>query len=239
MKFSVMPSNVDVAAPLIYMWQIHDTGGVLIGRYIGKANGGDKRPTRHYARNVERYLEGKPYRNGKHYRRVHLALAAAVRSGHAISLSYLCNVGEDQDIFEVERQHIREYRSDAQDGIGLNGPLAAHRQAVRSEAPPALPTPASDAVSRPDLDDFLEVVEEHFPGLFEARPGSGRYSLYLGRERILRAKQARPGGAIQVKQVQSSRNGVDKKFSWDGLDAAIIEAIDTELALFRARPPSA
>lgn len=238
MKFSVLPSNVDVAAPLIYMWQIHDSDGVLVGRYIGKANGGDKRPTRHYARNVERYLEGKPYRNGKHYRRVHLALAAAVRSGHAISLSYLCNVREDQDIFEVERQHIRAYRSDAQDGIGLNGPLAGKPQAA-SEAPPAAPAQAPDAVSPPDLDDFLDVVEEHFPGLFEARPGSGRYSLYLGKQRILRAKQARPGGAVQIKQAQSSRNVPDVGFSWNGADAAIVAAIDTELALLRARTPPA
>lgn len=65
MQYSVHDSGVDVTAPLIYMWEIHDLQAKLVGRYIGKANGGDKRPTQHYSRNVSKLHAGKPYKKGK------------------------------------------------------------------------------------------------------------------------------------------------------------------------------
>ena len=88
MHYSVLDSGVELTAPLIYMWEIHDLQGKLVGRYIGKANGGDRRPTQHYPRNVSKLLEGKPYKKGKNYRRVHYGLSDAVSAGHRISLTY-------------------------------------------------------------------------------------------------------------------------------------------------------
>jgi hypothetical protein len=78
------------------MWEIHDDSGNLVGRYIGKAVGGDRRPRRHYARNVDKLMAGLSYRPGKNYRRVHYGLADAVKAGHRITLSYLCNVSEEE-----------------------------------------------------------------------------------------------------------------------------------------------
>lgn len=240
MKFSILQSNIDVKAPLIYMWEIHDAENTLVGRYIGKANGGEKRPTRHYARNVARYLAGEPYRNGKQYRRVHLALAAAHSAGHRISLSYLCNVHEDQNIFEVEKGYIREYRSDAHDGIGLNGPMPGRTPVIGSAVASSPLRSANDAQMQPDLDDFLEIVEDYFPGCFEARAGKSRYSLYLEKsQRIVRAEQTRPYGPVSIKLAQSSRGGPEIKFTWDGSDAVVIHAIEVEMAVLRARARSA
>ena len=50
MKMQYIPPlpNVDVTAPLIYMWEIRNDDDEILGRYVGKANGGEKRPTMHY-----------------------------------------------------------------------------------------------------------------------------------------------------------------------------------------------
>ncbi|WP_244298239.1 hypothetical protein [Aliivibrio finisterrensis] len=109
LKFELCPHNIDFNKPLIYMWQIYDLNGEVVGRYIGKAKNGAKRPLKHYKRNVERLLSGKPYRKSKPegFRRVHIALANAVESGHNIQLSFLVNIGDGQDINEVESSLIK------------------------------------------------------------------------------------------------------------------------------------
>ena len=74
------------------MWEIHNSAGEVTGRYIGKANGGERRPTKHYSRNVNKLLSGKAYRPNQPFRRVHIALAWATHDSQEIRLSFLCNV---------------------------------------------------------------------------------------------------------------------------------------------------
>jgi hypothetical protein len=141
---------------LIYLWEIHDLSGQIVGRYVGKANGGEKRPTRHYPRNVNKLLAGRPYKNGKKYRRVHFALADAVRAGHRISLTYLCNVSNVADILQVELRYIDHYGCNEDDGSGLNG---RWKGTPREVVPvnPALLQEAEVEDSAPDLDDFSNI----------------------------------------------------------------------------------
>lgn len=242
MKMQYIPPlpNIDVTAPLIYMWEIRNDDDEILGRYVGKANGGEKRPTMHYNRNVNRLLQGRPYRNGKKYRRIHIALADAVKAGHRISLSYLCNVSEDENIFEVEQHYIREYGCNKPDGIGLNGPA----KLIQGELPiffsPPIPvlasdmtTPDADALDVFDLEDFLNYIEERYPNQFEVRPGAGRYSFWLGKDRIFRAVQSGPRGKVKIKLAQESLRGGRPIFDWDGTDSQIKAAIETALAIHK------
>lgn len=229
MRYNAPPPGVDVTAPLIYMWEIHNLLGQLVGRYIGKANGGNRRPTLHYPRNVNKLLQGLPYKKGKNYRRVHYALADAVLAGHSISLSYLCNVPETVDIFKVESNYINEYGCNADDGIGLNGKWKGAPREVRSHAH-ALPIAAAarpDPVS-PDLDDFLEYFEDKPREAFDIRVNARSCSVWSAGLRILRAKQTKPGAKVQIKLVQSSTPQKDAGFTWDGTDAQIDLALATE-----------
>lgn len=118
----VEPHELDESLPLIYMWEITDQDGNRVGRYVGKAKSGAKRPRTHYARNVNRLLADKPYRKNKpdQYRRVHKALAHAALEGHKITLSFLCNVRRDENINEVERRYIRLKGSSGLESWQLN-----------------------------------------------------------------------------------------------------------------------
>lgn len=229
MEYCVRASSVDRKSPLIYMWEIHDGRGAVVGRYIGKANGGDKRPTQHYPRNVKKLLKGLRYRNDKDYRRVHYALAEAVVAGHTISLTYLCNVADDVDIFEVESRYINEYRCNADDGIGLNGRSSAPPLRVTTAAlPVAAEAPGATEAERPDLDDFLEYFTDRPRGVFEVRVNTRSCSVWSAGRRILRAKQATPGGRVMVKLVQSSTPDNHVEFAWDGANPRIDAALATE-----------
>jgi hypothetical protein len=108
MEFKFTPSNVNQAEALIYRWTITDGKGNVKGLYIGKAKGGAERPLKHYRRNVNRLLAGKPYRlgNPEGFRKSHRALAAAVQAGYSIELSLVCNIAEGESIDFVERQQI-------------------------------------------------------------------------------------------------------------------------------------
>ncbi|WP_371767206.1 hypothetical protein [Massilia sp.] len=248
MHYIVLNSDVDVAAPLIYMWEIHDLQGKLVGRYIGKANGGHKRPTQHYPRNVTKLCAGKPYKQGKNYRRVHYGLSDAVKAGHRISLTYLCNVSKDQDIFKIESHYIKKYGCDADDGIGLNGrwkgtprevvvaecAWSAQKQAER--AVDERDTAYADAVSADtDLDDFLEFFDDKQRNALEIRVNGKSCSVWSEGKRILRAKQDSPGARIWIKLVQSSWRTETVKFAWDGSDSQIEMALDAEREVLRAR----
>lgn len=125
MEFELIRSDVDQGKPLIYMWEIHDSSEVLFGRYVGKAIGGAERPLRHYKRNVDRLLAGEPYRksNPDGYRLIHRALAEAVRRDFSISLTFLCNVLEREDINQVESEQIKKQNSNGQASWQLNGTL--------------------------------------------------------------------------------------------------------------------
>lgn len=111
MEFETLNNKVNEGKALIYMWEIHDEDDTLTGRYVGKAKGGSKRPRRHYKRNVRRLLQNRPYRksNPEGYRKVHRHLAKADRLGHKITLSFLCNVDDSENINDVEQRLIKEY----------------------------------------------------------------------------------------------------------------------------------
>lgn len=236
MHYTVPPPGVDAKAPLIYMWEIHDLLGQTVGRYIGKANGGDKRPTQHYPRNVNKLLQGLPYKKGKNYRRVHYALADAVLAGYSISLTYLCNVPETVDIFKVESHYINKYGCNADDGVGLNGKwrgvpreVAAMNDAVPIEALAAEDPPL------PDLDDFLEYFDNKPREAFAVKVNAKSCSVWSGGRRILRAKQSKPGAKVLIKLVQSTTPQELVEFVWDGNDDQLDAALDTERKVLRAR----
>ena len=123
MEYVLTPHVLDETQPLIYMWEIQDASSSLIGRYVGKAKAGAQRPRNHYARNVANILQGRPYRKGnpKGYREVHSALANAVQCGHRVRLTFLCNVGPDEDINEAERAWIVTKNSKGHEPWQLNG----------------------------------------------------------------------------------------------------------------------
>lgn len=248
MHYSVLDSGVDITAPLIYMWEIHDLQGKLVGRYIGKANGGDKRPTQHYLRNVSKLRAGRPYKNGKNYRRVHYGLSDAVKAGHRISLTYLCNVSKDHDIFKVESRYIKEYGCDADDGIGLNGRwtgtprevvVAEHARLTQERSELGVnechATHADDVSAEIDLDDFLEFFDDKQRNALEIRVNGQSCSVWSEDKRILRAKQDRPGARISIKLVQSSWRTETVELAWDGSDSQIEMALEAERKVLRAR----
>ena len=123
MRFDVRAYSVDETRPLIYMWEIHDRGGRLLGRYVGKAKAGAKRPRTHYARNVANILAAKHYRksNPNGFRKIHHVLAEAQRLGHSITLTFLCNVPSNEDINEVERRCIAQQKCQGSESWQLNG----------------------------------------------------------------------------------------------------------------------
>ncbi|TMP29250.1 hypothetical protein CWB99_02360 [Pseudoalteromonas rubra] len=122
MEFETLTYNVNEGKALIYMWETHDEDGALTGRYVGKAKGGSKRPRQHYKRNVRRLLQNRPYRksNPKGYRKVHRHLAEADRSGHKITLSFLCNIDASENINDVEQRLIKEHGCQGNESWQLN-----------------------------------------------------------------------------------------------------------------------
>ena len=100
---TIVAKGVDPNRPGIYVWAIQG-----VGAYVGKYTWGT-RPTRDYERNVRRLLAGKPYRLNKpdKWRKIHRALAAAVRDGRSIFLAILMN-GSAEELQARERELIRE-----------------------------------------------------------------------------------------------------------------------------------
>ncbi|WP_199711893.1 hypothetical protein [Alginatibacterium sediminis] len=123
MEFQTLNNKVNEGKALIYMWEIHGEDGALTGCYVGKAKGGSKRPKRHYKRNVRRLLQNQPYRksNPEGYRKVHRALTEATRCGHRITLSFLCNISESENINDIEQQLIKEHDCQGNESWQLNG----------------------------------------------------------------------------------------------------------------------
>lgn len=236
MEFTPPAPGVDVNAPLIYMWEIHDGAGQLLGRYVGKANGGARRPTQHYPRNVNKLLQQRPYKKGKQYRRVHVALANAVRAGHPISLTYLCNVASIDDIFAVEARYIEAFKCHADDGIGLNGTWKGPSREAALAPFALLAHAAPEDIPEPvDLDDFLAYFDACPPGTFIIRVSGKSCSVYSQDQRVLRAKQAKPGATVFIKLAQSSSPGHQVQFAWDGSDSQIETALATERNVLLAR----
>jgi hypothetical protein len=117
------PKDVVLDQPLIYKWTITDDAGMTVGVYVGKAKGGEDRARTQYGRNVNNLLTGKPYRKGKEtaFRKVHVALAEAVKQGHNIKLEFVCNVATDEDINQVEQEQILAADSRGPSDWQLNG----------------------------------------------------------------------------------------------------------------------
>jgi hypothetical protein len=116
-------ANIVADQSLIYMWEIiSSTDGKLLGRYIGKSSKGASRPLTHYSRNVANLLAEKPYRkdNPDGFRRIHHALANAMRNGSVVKLVYLSNVAEGEDINHRERYFIASLRSSGSESWQLN-----------------------------------------------------------------------------------------------------------------------
>ncbi|HDV5405040.1 TPA: hypothetical protein RI771_003305 [Vibrio cholerae] len=123
MNFDVIYQGVNPDKALIYMWEIYDKTDVLVGRYVGKAKNGAKRPLKHYKRNVARLIAGKPYRksNPNSYRVVHKALADAVDKNYVIKLYFLANINEGEDINQVEQALINQHDCKGSESWQLNG----------------------------------------------------------------------------------------------------------------------
>ena len=98
-----LPPTIDAAKPGLYEWRIEGVG-CYIGQYRRIA-----RPTKEYARNVVRLLNGKPYRKGKPggFRRIHRELERAHRQGRRIDLIIIENA-QKPEINRRERELIRE-----------------------------------------------------------------------------------------------------------------------------------
>lgn len=122
MRFEILHDKVDVSLPLIYMWEIHDQKGALLGCYVGKARAGAKRPREHYSRNVANILSERSYRksNPRGYRRIHYALADAECYNHMVTLHLLCNVSPHENINAVEHRCIDCLNSSGSEKWQLN-----------------------------------------------------------------------------------------------------------------------
>ncbi|HME27141.1 MAG TPA: hypothetical protein VKI44_38440 [Acetobacteraceae bacterium] len=93
--------NVDCSKPGIYRWRIEEAG-TYIGKYTKI-----RRPKKEYRRNVARILKGlrSHHPNGK-FRRIHHALADAVRDGRCITLTIVTNCTRSE-LNQVEQDFIR------------------------------------------------------------------------------------------------------------------------------------
>lgn len=113
MDFEFMPGSIDQSKPLLYMWQIADDDGQVVYRYVGKAQGGSARPLKHYRRNVDNFIAGKPYRKSKPelWREVHKWLIWAVLTERPITLFLIRNVQVDENIYLAERIAAAAYCS--------------------------------------------------------------------------------------------------------------------------------
>lgn len=123
MKYELFKNAIDEFSPLIYMWEIYTQEGVLVGRYVGKAKNGAKRPQKHYQRNIRNFLAGKPYRKGnpEGYRKIHRALAEATQKDYQITLQYICNINEYENINDIERKYINKHNCLGSEPWQLNG----------------------------------------------------------------------------------------------------------------------
>ena len=123
MVFEFNHNDIQQHLALIYMWEIFDRKNNLKGVYVGKAKSGSKRPLKHYKRNVNRLINDKPYRKSKPdgYRKVHKALAKAVKNNEIIKLTLLCNISSFENINDIEQNHIKEKTPIGSQSWRLNG----------------------------------------------------------------------------------------------------------------------
>lgn len=113
MQFSFIeaPSGVDPARALIYLWEVLDPAGQVVGRYVGKSKNGAQRPRIDYRKNVNNVLAGRPYRLNKPtaFRAIHRTMAEAIQAGYTLRLTLLCNIPAGDSIDAVEQMWQRHY----------------------------------------------------------------------------------------------------------------------------------
>jgi hypothetical protein len=107
-EFVISP-GVDCSKPGVYRWLI-EGAGVYVWKYTRI-----RRPTKEYRRNVARILKALPshHPDGR-FRRVHHALAEAVKARRRITLTILANA-EPLDLNRREQEFIRS------ENANLNG----------------------------------------------------------------------------------------------------------------------
>lgn len=110
----VIPDSVSLDLPGIYEWSISYADGTT-RRYVGKYTQRN-RPTREYHANIERLLDGRPYRKASPdgFRQVHRELAKATEEGREVVLTILENAAP-ADLNQREQALIKER------GATLNG----------------------------------------------------------------------------------------------------------------------
>ncbi|WP_028946718.1 hypothetical protein [Synechocystis sp. PCC 6714] len=114
MEFIEVKGDVDPTRALIYLWEIinlNEQNEQVLYRYVGEASQGADRPRTHYSRNVNKILQKRPYRKSKpdDFREIHRKMAEAIKNNHAIKLSFLCNVQDNEDINDLERKWQQHY----------------------------------------------------------------------------------------------------------------------------------
>jgi len=99
-------NGVDPLSPLLYKIAI---GGTVC--YIGCANSA-RRPKSAYRRNLQRMINGRPYRKGnpEGFRVVHKRLLEATYSGETIVIELIRNVPRESK-FSEERVEIQMHRN--------------------------------------------------------------------------------------------------------------------------------
>ncbi|MEN4902734.1 hypothetical protein [Luteimonas sp. TWI1437] len=103
--YTEAPSGVDPARALIYLWEVLDPAGQVVGRYVGKAKNGAQRLRMDYRKNVNNVLAGRPYRLNKPtaFRAIHRTMAEAIQAGHTLRLTLLCNIPVGESIDAVDQ----------------------------------------------------------------------------------------------------------------------------------------
>ena len=121
--------GVTLDKPGIYEWSITYPDG-SIRRYVGKYTR-RSRPMREYRANVERILDGRPYRKAspEDFRYVHRELAAAASEGRTVVLTILENA-LPEDLNRREQALIRER------GATLNGSGASSAATSQTDPRP-------------------------------------------------------------------------------------------------------
>ena len=111
MVFEEVDNGTDPDRPLIYLWEIVGLEGEVVGRYVGKASRGARRPRTHYTRNVNNILAGRPYRKGKpdEFRKIHRTMAEALKAGCKLRLSFLSNIPAGENINAIEQMWQRHF----------------------------------------------------------------------------------------------------------------------------------
>ncbi len=100
MEIVFQVNNVDPHSPLLY--KITISGAIS---YIGCANSA-RRPKSAYSRNLERMLQGKPYRksNPDGFRSVHRRIFEAAKAGETIVIALLRNVPRESKFSEEQAE---------------------------------------------------------------------------------------------------------------------------------------